>query len=76
MKHSIAMSHFHATGCKWRGVTPIQSPEYKAKYATALDEYFAKDEAPLAATIQYCKPSQPPNDLYLQIRSDLRNNPG
>jgi hypothetical protein len=42
VKHSIAMSHFHATGCKWRGVTPTQSPEHKAKYATALDEYFAE----------------------------------
>jgi hypothetical protein len=28
-----------ASGEEW---TPIQSPELKAKYATALDEYFAK----------------------------------
>ena len=35
-----------------------------------------QDAAPLAATIQHCKPSQPPNDLYLKIPADLRNNPG
>jgi hypothetical protein len=39
------MSHFHATGCKWRGVTPIQSPEDKAEYDAAIADYYAKNEA-------------------------------
>jgi hypothetical protein len=41
VKHSIAMSHFRATACKWRGVSPIQSPEDNAKYDAAIDEYIA-----------------------------------